>query len=469
MRNIPAGMQKQGLCRALLNAAGYSEVLVTHAEHYRDSATPIGDPIPGLPDRNVLWAIVQPSADDPLLQHLPRHMQLPGVPGTVKLSVAPSRIVPVNAHRQRQQETYAVGTTALAMAATDMAAAAAANAARGSTICAPPQQPLPGCTPQYSQRLQTGQDMADSLSSPSSDEGHITPPTVTRQPVQHGAPGAGLKGRRRQQAVAAAERRLMRECLKIELVRRCHELEQQVTTLQNQLQDQGQQLQVWQQQQQNQPQHGLHQAQQQPQQPMQELLQQAALPQQLSHTMQLLPSHQVPQPSAPILDVPAVQLSRQSLSRDQECTPASAAALSSPPSTATTAPGPHGLKQGGGQRRRRRRRQVRASQGTSSENELVEVSAECRPGSRTQQQQHMDGSPGTQAIDSTQASPSSKDETPPPQTSAAVATGIDWEEEAWLLEHGMLDTFSTSTSASGAAKDWSGEDDAAWAMQDLAL
>jgi hypothetical protein len=87
LRNLPQQLHNPGLIAAVLQAAGY-EADVRVGDHYRDAANAVGDRFVGLPDRNVLCAIVRPPAEDPNLSRVPWHLQWPGAPGVVKLGAA---------------------------------------------------------------------------------------------------------------------------------------------------------------------------------------------------------------------------------------------------------------------------------------------------------------------------------------------------------------------------------------------
>lgn len=89
-------------------AAYDAHVLV--GDHYRDAATALGDSIEGIPDRTVLCAIVCAPADDQQLMRIPRLLQWPGVPGMVKISVQPSKVVAVGSHTAPPAQCYITDT-----------------------------------------------------------------------------------------------------------------------------------------------------------------------------------------------------------------------------------------------------------------------------------------------------------------------------------------------------------------------
>ena len=127
LRNLPQPLHKQGVIAAVLQAAGYdAEVRV--GDHYRDAVTATGDSIVGLPDRQVLRAIVRAPDDDPTFSRVPRSMLWPGVPGRVKFTVQLSQVVPVGSRASSAATGYFK------------------HAVRGHAI-APPQRPLPPSAP----------------------------------------------------------------------------------------------------------------------------------------------------------------------------------------------------------------------------------------------------------------------------------------------------------------------------------
>jgi hypothetical protein len=109
LRNLPQQLHKPGVIAAALQAAGY-DADVRVGDHYRDVTNAVGDRIAGLPDRNVLCAIVRPPAEDPTLSRIPRRLQWPGVSGLVKFSAHPSQVVPVGSHSSKAGASYITET-----------------------------------------------------------------------------------------------------------------------------------------------------------------------------------------------------------------------------------------------------------------------------------------------------------------------------------------------------------------------
>lgn len=126
--NLPQALHKQGVAAAVMHAAGYkADVLI--GDHYRDAATAFGNRIAGMPDREVLCAIARAPTADQQLTRIPRLLQWPGVPGTVKISVQPGRVIPVGSHSAPPAHSYSTDTL---------------DSASQGIFWVPDQRPFPG-------------------------------------------------------------------------------------------------------------------------------------------------------------------------------------------------------------------------------------------------------------------------------------------------------------------------------------
>jgi hypothetical protein len=458
LRNVPINLHRQGIIRGLLDAAGYATVPVVCLEHYRDAATSTGDPIPGLPDRAVLWAIVRPPVSDLTLSRLPRLLQLPGASGVVKLSAVPSCVLPVGPHTPRQPDPAEAQRLAhLQLVAASLPSTNCVWTPFGPLV--PDQRPLPGMEAAYFSRCM---QLAAAHAVPSSgDEAGPLDFQQSRQRPPQARPlplpsSKKLSRKQRLDQLAVKERRMMKQYLKIELVRRCLDLEQQV--LDPQFLEWKQQQQPQQQQQQKpktprrrrdhqQPAGSIHQQQQQQQQLLHQ--QQQQLQQEQHHLQQQQGLLQQQQEQLK-------QQKRQLRGQQQELLDQ----LQQHP------PLPPKLRRSGGRRQRaRRRRQPACPSATSSQEELQEVTSDDRVappaeghspatqhgGSAGQGQQRGGPAAQSEVLPSPQVLPS-PEVLPSPAASSDSSHGdgslgdsdFEWEEELWMMEAGGAPDFDSS-------------------------